>query len=256
MSKEMWQFAEDGQLYMEKALKEFLPDLFSRWRDSGTNHTISIVMFARVALPESASGVFSGAVQRKDGSWCIDYYKVVEEWETRADWNKCSAQLKLEFMNFQCDVLSRKTGAGAQVPYGEITSAQNGNLLEAVNIALNPFDRHYIDRDLSRTGLCIIVVSPGTGLFRVDKSLLRLTTERMLENGIRLDLVCLSRLPLHTRRSLNSSRRSQPHACGSMPLMMILCNTRITVSVTILAVLIISCSRVSFAKDRIAVKEL
>jgi hypothetical protein len=71
-------------------------------------------------------------------------------------------------------------------------------MLEAVNLALNPFDEHHIDRDLSRTGLNLTVISPGTGHFAVDKNLLRLTTERMVDHGISLDLVCLTKMPLHS----------------------------------------------------------
>jgi hypothetical protein len=71
-------------------------------------------------------------------------------------------------------------------------------VLEAVNLALNPFDEHYVDRDLSRTGLAMCVITPGTGHFAVDKNLLRLTTERMIDHGIALDLVCLTKMPLHS----------------------------------------------------------
>jgi hypothetical protein len=63
---------------------------------------------------------------------------------------------------------------------------------------LNPFDEHHVDRDLSRTGLNLTVISPGTGHFAVDKNLLRLTTERMEHHGISLDLVCLTKIPLHS----------------------------------------------------------
>ena len=71
-------------------------------------------------------------------------------------------------------------------------------MLEAVNLALNPFDEHYIDRDLSRTGLSMTIITPGTGHFAVDKHILRLTTERMIDHGIGLDLVCLTKMPLHS----------------------------------------------------------
>lgn len=76
--------------------------------------------------------------------------------------------------------------------------AYEGNVLEAINIALNPFDEHYVDRDLSRTGLSMCVITPGTGHFAVDKNLLRLTTERMIDHGIALDMVCLTKMPLHS----------------------------------------------------------
>jgi hypothetical protein len=71
-------------------------------------------------------------------------------------------------------------------------------VLEAVNLALNPFDEHYIDRDLSRTGMSMVVITPGTGHFAVDKNMLRLTTERMVDHGIGLDMVCLTKMPLHS----------------------------------------------------------
>ena len=79
-----------------------------------------------------------------------------------------------------------------------IIQAYEGNILEAINLALNPFDQHYIDRDLSRTGLSMTIITPGTGHFAVDKNLLRLTTERMVDHGISLDIVCLTRMPLHS----------------------------------------------------------
>ena len=42
------------------------------------------------------------------------------------------------------------------------------------------------------------VITPGTGHFAVDKNLLRLTTERMIDHGIALDMVCLTKMPLHS----------------------------------------------------------
>jgi DEP domain-containing protein 5 len=38
MSKEMWEFDEDGELFMEKCVHGFLPDLFKSWKRTGTNH--------------------------------------------------------------------------------------------------------------------------------------------------------------------------------------------------------------------------
>lgn len=62
---------------------------------------------------------------------------------------------------------------------------------------MNPFDEHHIDRDLSRTGLSIMVITPGVGYFNVDKTMLRLTTERLLDAGFTIDMVCMSQIPLH-----------------------------------------------------------
>lgn len=70
-------------------------------------------------------------------------------------------------------------------------------MLEAINLALNSFEEHWIDRDLQRTGLSLIIITAGTSYYAVPKSLLRLTTERMLYHGIGLDLISLSKNPLH-----------------------------------------------------------
>lgn len=44
----------------------------------------------------------------------------------------------------------------------------------------------------------VIVLTAGSSFYQVDKQLLRLTTERMLYHGIGLDLISLSKMPLHS----------------------------------------------------------
>ncbi|KAJ3011603.1 vacuolar membrane-associated protein iml1, partial [Thoreauomyces humboldtii] len=217
MSKEMWEFDEDGELYFEKCVHGFLPQLFAKWKDAGSNHVVSIVLFARIYYPNnerereeaSASSFFEDEPHSEPGSSISilvdaagrhyrDFFKVVVDWETRSDWSQVLIPLKKEFISFQRDVLQQPGGDGSTILAGANSPASDGNILEAINLALNPFDRHYIDRDLSRTGLSIVVVTPGPGVFEADKKLLRLTAQRMVDNGIGLDLVCLSKPPLCT----------------------------------------------------------
>ncbi|KAF7723038.1 vacuolar membrane-associated protein iml1 [Apophysomyces ossiformis] len=195
MSREMWEFDEDGELYFEKVVNNFLPNLFNRWKDQGTNHVVSIVLFTRVFydaddLPDELINV------GEDGRRYKDFYKVIADWETTDDWMSVIGPLKEEHLKFQQSVLMR-TEQDRSLVCGQIGMAYEGNILEAINLALNPFDKHYVDRDLMRTGLSIILVTPGAGKFMVSKKLLRLTNERMTDNGIAMDLVCLSPLPLH-----------------------------------------------------------
>ncbi|KAJ3288894.1 vacuolar membrane-associated protein iml1 [Borealophlyctis nickersoniae] len=218
MSKEMWEFDEDGELFFEKCVHGFLPELFGRWKELGTNHVVSVVLFSRIFYSE-VSGSEAGGSDSREGigtnsnssiDTCAlprdpsnrpyrDFYRVIVDWEVRSDWAPVLPPLKKEFLQFQRDVLQQPDGeGGSTVLSGTNSPACEGNILEAVNLALNPFDKHYIDRDLARTGLSIIVITPGTGIFEVDKRLLRLTTQRMIDNGIGLDLVCLSRPPLYT----------------------------------------------------------
>lgn len=78
------------------------------------------------------------------------------------------------------------------------TDAASGNFLEAINSTLNFLDKHFIDRDLQRTGNSIVMISAGTGIFRVKPTLQQITKQRMMDNGIGMDFISLSQPPLHT----------------------------------------------------------
>ncbi|KAI9335535.1 hypothetical protein BDR26DRAFT_1009283 [Obelidium mucronatum] len=210
MSREMWEFAEDGELFFEKCVHGFLPDLFSVWKKAATNHVVSVVLFSRIfyrdavgsSIPAgnnstSSFGLFSDLDRDFAGRMYRDFYRVVVDWETRADWAQVLVPLKREFVRFEKDVLQNEID-GSCILSGINSPACDGNILEAINLALNPFDKHYIDRDLLRTGLGIVVVTPSPGTFTVDKKLLRLTTQRMIDNGIACDLVSLARPPLYS----------------------------------------------------------
>ena len=196
MSQEMWEFDElDGELYFEKVVNGFLPQLFSKWKEVPCTHVLSIVLFARVHYNEKQDGVSD---RDSSGRFYKDFYKVVVDNEFKSDWFPILRQLKRNFLNFNRDILQLVDDDGSTKLSGTNSKSMDGNILEAVNLALNPFDKHYVDRDLSRTGLIITVISPGTGIFNVDKKWCRLTTQRMLDNGVSLDLVCLKRPPLHS----------------------------------------------------------
>ncbi|KAN0063251.1 vacuolar membrane-associated protein iml1 [Thecaphora frezii] len=215
LAREMWEFDEDGEVYYEKAIQGFIPELLKRWRSVPTNHVLSITLFSRVHYDESELPMLEGPIRIDgQGRWYMDFYKVIVDLESNCDWSAVMTSLKEEFFRFQHDILLlRRPVSGPAASQeelhadlirdrvhlaGRLSYSHEGNLLEAINLALNPFDEHYIDRDLNRTGLSIVFVTAGTGHFEVDKRLLRITTERMIENGIGLDLVCLTKMPLHS----------------------------------------------------------
>ncbi|KAF9932750.1 vacuolar membrane-associated protein iml1 [Linnemannia zychae] len=214
MSREMWEFDEDGDIFFEKVIFGFLPQLFARWRgkrdgktemEAPTNHVVSIVLFSRIFYQEEEEARFridgypgdqTGLQRDDEGRYYQDFYKVVIDWEARADWTTAIIPLKEEVMRYQRDILLRPAGQYS-ILSGENSFAFEGNVLESVNLALNSLDKHYVDRDLQRTGLSIVMITPGSGIFDVDKKLLRLTTERMINGGIGLDMICLSKIPAH-----------------------------------------------------------
>ncbi|KAJ3143115.1 vacuolar membrane-associated protein iml1 [Physocladia obscura] len=221
MSKEMWEFGDDGQLLSEKCITGFLPDLFSVWKEASTNHVVSVVLFSRIFYKEQSNHtesisntnsesvssfenlsqlpyneMFSGILRDYLGRPYRDFYRVVADWEIRSDWSQILVPLKREFVRFERDVLQSEIG-GYILSGGYNSSALDGNFLESVNLAMNQFAKHYIDRDLVKTGLSIIVVTPSPGFFNVNKKLLRLTTQRMFDCGVACDIVSLANRPLH-----------------------------------------------------------
>lgn len=214
MSREMWEFDEDGDIFFERVIFGFLPQLFARWRgkrdgkselEAPTNHVVSIVLFSRIFYQEEEEARFridgypgdqTGLQRDDEGRYYQDFYKVVIDWEARTDWTTAIIPLKEEVMRYQRDILLRPAGQYS-ILSGENSFAFEGNVLESINLALNSLDKHYVDRDLQRTGLSIVMITPGSGMFDVDKRLLRMTTERMISGGIGLDMICLSKIPAH-----------------------------------------------------------
>ncbi|CAI5716507.1 unnamed protein product [Hyaloperonospora brassicae] len=80
---------------------------------------------------------------------------------------------------------------------GVPSNARDGNLLEAVNLVLNLFEKHHIDRDLARSGQSVVLITAGNGIFSVNKRLSEITEQRMMDHGIGIDLISLASRPLH-----------------------------------------------------------
>lgn len=85
-----------------------------------------------------------------------------------------------------------------QISYAVPSDAVHGNFLEAINTTLNILDKHYMDRDLQRTGNSIVMISAGSGVYKVKPHLSQITKQRMLDNAFGIDFISLSRPPVHT----------------------------------------------------------
>ncbi|KAF7778433.1 hypothetical protein Agabi119p4_2778 [Agaricus bisporus var. burnettii] len=206
--RELWEFSGDGERYNEKIVHSFLPALFTRWREANTNHTVTIVLISRVFYEESEmqGPIRDGALLDERGMWYKDFYKVVTDNELIREWKPILVSIKTAFWKFQREILLTHHYRAAQECkaevnprlVGKLSFAHDGPILEALNLGLNCAETHYIDRSLNLTGATSLLISPGTGYFRVNKKLLRLTTSRMLDQGTVLDLILLTKPPLHT----------------------------------------------------------
>lgn len=115
----MIEFAADGEVYHEKAIG-FLRALFRRWKSLGVSHTLSIVLYSRCSAagrpperegwtearpqwrPVQATGAAAGGELMRDcnGTGYTDYYKLVSDSESRADWESLLPTLKHQFLSF------------------------------------------------------------------------------------------------------------------------------------------------------------
>ncbi|XP_032803029.2 GATOR1 complex protein DEPDC5 isoform X2 [Petromyzon marinus] len=199
MCCEMWDFNISGDLYFEKAVNGFLTDLFTKWKDKNCSHEVTVVLFSRTYYEAKSKDDFPEALnchiqQDFRGRFYEDFYRVVAQNERRDDWMSLLVTIKKIFIQYP-RLVRLKTVEG--FPKAHNSTAAQGNYLESINLSFNVFDKHYINRNFDRTGQMTVVITPGVGVFEVDRQLMILTKQRMIDNGIGVDLVCMGEQPLH-----------------------------------------------------------
>lgn len=169
-------------------------------------------------------------VDPQTGKFYEDFYKVVVMNYTGPDWSHLLTLLKQEFACYHdkhrwrapeedmpadyelCPWPSKESEASEldgkranprynvkwkTLPHGVPTRASEGNVLEAINVTLNILDKHYMDRDLRRTGQSIVMLTAGSGVFHTPQKLSQITKQRMMDNGVGMDLISLATPPMH-----------------------------------------------------------
>ncbi|XP_043924800.1 GATOR complex protein DEPDC5 [Protopterus annectens] len=212
MSCEMWEFDIYGDLYFEKAVNGFLADLFNKWKEKNCSHEVTVVLFSRTFYDSKSLDEFPEASrpsirQDHENRFYEDFYKVVAQNERREEWTSLLVTIKKLFIQYP--VLVRLKEADG-FPPGHNSTAAEGNYLQAINLSFNVFDKHYINRNFDRTGQMSVVLTPGVGVFEVDRLLMILTKQRMIDNGIGVDLVCMGEQPLHAVPLFKLHNRSSP----------------------------------------------
>ncbi|XP_076220705.1 GATOR complex protein Iml1 isoform X7 [Nomia melanderi] len=202
MSSEMWDFDIHGDLYFEKAVNGFLADLFQKWKKNGSNHEVTIVLFSRTFYNATSLEEFPNHMREclqhdYRGRFYEDFYRVVVQNERFEDWSNVLVQLRKLFTDYQKIVLEYHQKPGDIIPKAVNSTAAQGNFLEVLNMSLNVFEKHYLDRSFDRTGQLSVVITPGVGVFEVDRELTNVTKQRIIDNGVGSDLVCVGEQPLH-----------------------------------------------------------
>ncbi|KAL5601187.1 hypothetical protein BROUX41_005992 [Berkeleyomyces rouxiae] len=224
MAREMWDFDAEGsgEIMFNKVVNGFLPALFKKWALLKAHHRVTIVLFARVEYDFGISAQFvsgelgdyyTGVQPSGDRRPYKDFYRVVVSEMASGEWTTILYELKKEFNYFRRDISTHHlTAPGVLAPFAAVDDeaaalnqikanssfAMYGNFLEAITMASGLSSHDYIDRDLNHTGVSLVIISPGPGVFEVEYETLRKTTESLIGNGIGIDLVCVPKLPLHS----------------------------------------------------------
>jgi hypothetical protein len=113
---------------------------------------------------------------------------------TVTDWASLLPAIKAELECFPARAFWGRVSPGCErVP----SIARVGNLLEAVNLALDGCCLRHIDRDAHRIGYHFVFVSAGTATFDATSVLAKVTKRRMNDLGASCDLIIVSSRPMH-----------------------------------------------------------
>ena len=208
MSREMWEFDVNGEMYHEKAIN-FLGELFANWKNLACQHDVTIALFSRVFYSAASLDEFPASLSahiKRDHKqrFYEDFYRVIYQNERYEDWMPSLVILKRLIKEYRDYILNYhqrqllELGTGERVPECFLSSAPEGNFLETLNLSSSVFERHFIDRPFDRTGMMSLIITPGNGVFEASYELTKITKERVIDNGIGSDLVCLGEQPLHS----------------------------------------------------------
>ncbi|CAG5135776.1 unnamed protein product, partial [Candidula unifasciata] len=202
MSEEMWDFDLHGDMYFEKAVNGFLTDLFDKWKEQNCVHDVTVVLFSRIFYEAQSVDEFPVSVREclqtdYRGRIYEDFYRVIVQNERYEEWTPILRQLRILCNEYQKEVLHFHESKGLKMPKASLSLASQGNFLETLNMSLNLFENYYLDRNFDRTGKVSVVITPGPGVFEVDRQLANITKQRTIDCGVGSDLVCMGEQPLH-----------------------------------------------------------
>jgi len=237
MSAEMWSFDRYGYLHFEKtvAFLDDLFRLWTE-KNSNHDLTLTLFsrsFYDANSFDEFPEPMRQCVRRDRRGRFYEDFYHVVIQNERCDDWTKspilnvlrtlfdqyeksvvCYHEDELPDQTIEQEKRPWKVSAARgirplprektannspnpAVPRAWNSTAMEGNVLEVLNMGLNVFEKYYVDRSFDRTGKFSVVLTPGAGVFEVDRSLANITRQRTIDCGSSSNMVCMAAQPEH-----------------------------------------------------------
>ncbi|SCV99331.1 LAFE_0A00804g1_1 [Lachancea fermentati] len=194
ITDEMWHFEENGEIMFHKVVNSLFPKIFKKWKAIGTHHVITIVFSTSIDLSDVP---FRDIADGERLSNTKDYYRIVVDQVNIVHWSEIMKTLRREFMNIAKDLKNVKTEDGNSIIRGRFCPVIKSNVLESVCFAATLITNPFRQPDLRRTTTHVILISPGSGLYDVQYDLLKETSRKLLSIEMTIDIICLTRAPLH-----------------------------------------------------------
>eukprot|EP00127_Corallochytrium_limacisporum_P003165 Clim_evm14s147 gene=Clim_evmTU14s147 len=206
MSSELQDYAYDGDTYLEKVLDCALKELVTKWLDAGVNHHVSFILTGRIHYTKDEANemiddrtALRATKFLKGGALAEMFYEDIYHMACELESSTLNvvefiASMRTSINGFYKKA-HRRSADGKRL--GRLCAARSSNFLEAINLGLNVFERHRLDRNLDRTGQLYICISANSGVFEVQPQLARMTKRRMIDHGIVCDFISVAMPPLH-----------------------------------------------------------
>lgn len=194
ITEEMWNFEETGEQLFQKMVNSFFPKIFKKWKDIGTHHSITIAFAVSMDTSHVPFRELEPGTILKNTT---DYFRIVVDQVLVIHWVQIMETLRKEFQVLRRNLLNVQTEEGYSIIKGRFSPVIKSNILELVNFASTLITDPFRQSDLRHTTTHVMIISPGSGLYDVDYDLLKLTGKKLLSLEMTMDLICLSRAPLH-----------------------------------------------------------